>query len=204
MFLAVSSLGVGLALHLLSTIPIPWAVVVALTMFSFTKILIFLFKALNQTKNAGGGPIQLSARAFLLELIVKIASGRETLTTADPDIGRKVLQSSSYKGLGLECFVSLRAWQPIISLESIDGDDWKRLRGAFNHLHRLLTPRLPLLQDYITESEKMHKILDSTAIHRIFATVMHRFLFGKPPTNEDVELWTSASLSFRGRIALKV
>ena len=116
---------------------------------------------------------------------------------------RKILASSGDKGMGLEFFVSLRAWEPIIPIESVDGNQWKRMRGAFNDVYRVVSARSLLIGDLVKLYSARETLVDSRALHRIMASALHQILFDEEPSAIQVDLWIDASVSFRGRISLK-
>ena len=58
-----------------------------------------------------------------------------------PEVAKEVMSQSKSKGrIGLESNIVAPAWQPALSLESLDGNQWKSMRAEFDSLVKIIFP----------------------------------------------------------------
>ena len=98
----------------------------------------------------------------------------------DVDIMKKIMQTSTIKGeTGLEQLLSKKNWQPILSVESEDGENWQRLRQYFNKVYNNLQwkEKLPLIIDDICAKYKNCKVINSHIISGCVGQIMLKLLF---------------------------
>lgn len=138
-------------------------------------------------------------------------SGYTIIRVKDPELATLVMKQSTIKGLGLEKYISVPAWSPILSIESVDGDAWKLTRGNFDLLFRNC-PKV----DKFTEIANKHisqlmqsvkegrcKIIDADAIIRLTLITFIDFLFGWDEWDPSYEIFVAASWEWRKEISVR-
>ena len=118
-------------------------------------------------------------RTVLLDLIAYL-KGIKTKWVTDPGIAQKVLQASDSKGVFVEQMLAMSAWAPILSLESVDGDQWYRMKNNF----LLLAKHLPSTNELseittrlVDETIKSERILDADCIVELSLKSFVQWLF---------------------------
>ena len=92
----------------------------------------------------GASPFSAHVRRFLLRLCVTITGSSKCIFIDELPQGEQALFHSPHKGAGMERCVALRAWYPIIPVESVDGPQWRRMRAAVSRILRGLAEDKPL------------------------------------------------------------
>jgi hypothetical protein len=109
--------------------------------------------------------------------------------------------------LFIEHLIATPAWKPIISLESVDNDEWKILKQNFIHFISQLNIDINLLeqytQNYIEEYLNLNIIIDSKIISQIIVKTFCKFLFEKELDTNQCELLFLGSIEWRKEISLK-
>lgn len=145
-----------------------------------------------------------SGREVILNLFCFI-QGRKTKWVVDPSLARRLLQASTSKGIGIEQLLSTQAFRPIISLESINDEQWSRMKDNFT----LLKPHFPSLdslakiaEDLSTSYLKEQPLIDSPTLSKLIVEIITTWLFGQQ--EEDVSLQLIAAIDeWRKEIAIK-
>lgn len=93
----------------------------------------------------------------------------------DADTARRVLRASDTKGPIIERLLAGPAWAPVLSLESVDGPVWQRMRANFARFHARLPPATSLarmLADKARARLASGALLDSHALAGIVRVVV--------------------------------
>ncbi|MBC7659217.1 MAG: hypothetical protein H7249_07715, partial [Chitinophagaceae bacterium] len=69
----------------------------------------------------------LSARSQFMRLCGKLQGRKVVTLNSNPEACARVLASSNTKGQGIELMLACPAWEPVFSIESVDGDKWEWL-----------------------------------------------------------------------------
>ncbi|OXA37127.1 uncharacterized protein LOC118433623 [Folsomia candida] len=142
-------------------------------------------------------------REFVLNLFCSM-QGRKSLWVSDPALARRLLSSSSSKGSGIEQILSTKAFLPIISLESVNGDQWERMKENFLTLKTHLPPLDELAKIAGTTAEsylEKEEIIDSRALSKLIVEIMQTWLFGDSGEVSDEVI--AAIEEWRKEIAIK-
>ena len=136
-------------------------------------------------------------------------TGCPILHIRSPEIAAAVLKSSSDKGRALECLIATPAWLPVLSLESVDGDLWRRMREGFDALLK----RLPEVSDLQKIAQKNCKKLlqskakiDADAIAAIALATMLEYIFpgtGNSGSNAQRADILAAASEWRAEISVR-
>ena len=131
--------------------------------------------------------------------------GQQVYVIRNPEHSCATLKSSSKKGQFLEAKFARDGWLPSLSVESEDGDSWKRLRIGFDSILKQVNYRekLPLI---ITQNcEGMKGIVDAKCITFLVASILIELLFDyKLSLDELEEFWIARNewaktLSVKGK-----
>jgi len=118
----------------------------------------------------------------------------------------KILQLKT-KGMFIEHLIATPAWKPIISLESVDNDEWKIVKQNFIYFISQLNMDINLIeqyiQNYLEEYIIINKIIDSKIISQITVKTFCKFLFQKELNINEIEILFLGSIEWRKEIALK-
>lgn len=144
-----------------------------------------------------------STRTLLLDVVAWLW-GVNTYWIQDPVHARLVLQASNDKGLFIERLFATPAWAPVLSLESVDGAQWQRMKR--NYLQ--LAPRLPptsALQKIVARhvEEHKHQPLDAPAIAMLTISSFYEWLFGRKFLQQEWAFVADAAWEWRKGIAMK-
>jgi len=145
-----------------------------------------------------------SSQEIILISFCKIQN-RSTQWIRDPALAQRVLLHSDSKGNCIEQLISYRAWLPVLSLESVDGEQWRRMKKSFLLLHTHLPPKEKLseitnqiVQVYLDTG----KDIDSPAIAHIALEAMTKWLFDED-FKPEWEFLSAAILEWRKELAIK-
>jgi len=131
----------------------------------------------------------------IFNLYIKILGfihGTTMYVIRDVKTMKKIMKNSDIKGsTGLEQLLSKHNWEPILSIESEDGENWVKLRGYFDVIYNKLqwTDKLPLIiknicQKYTTNN----KIIDSHIISACVGSIMVKLLFDYDCNQDEIDL----------------
>ncbi len=160
-------------------------------------------KQSSDEKHAGSAVLSSRLREMFLRLVVYCGSGRPVIVlreNSDDAKCVKLLTENVDKGMGLERFVSMAAWHPIMPTESIDGPQQASQRAA---VIQVLANCRANVEQLIDQHMSDVTVLDSAALHLLLARVLHEFVFGESADSECAATWVAASISFRARIVMK-
>jgi hypothetical protein len=125
-----------------------------------------------------------------------------------PMLASTVMKQFSDKGKGLESYISCPSWLPVISLESIDGEQWQDMRRDFDVLLKNC-PSVSVLQR-ITQGKTKQlvasgQVVDANAIARLTIEVFVAYLFGEDNVwgEEVYETLVTASWEWRKEISVR-
>jgi len=149
-----------------------------------------------------------SSREVILNFFCFL-QGRQTQWIRDPVLAHRVLQSSTAKGTCIEQLISFQAFLPIISLESVDGEQWIRMKKNF----LLFRSHLPPLQELATITSSITKeclekedVIDNPRLVKIIFHSVLQWIFGIPPSSAVSYSWEfvlAAALEWRKELAIK-
>ena len=152
-----------------------------------------------------GGPGDL--RSLFIRLCAWLQRQPIAFIDDDPRAIGAVLGSSPHKGRFLEERIACPAWEPIRSVESVDGPEWEALSGTFRTVFRRLRwrERLPAAVERevarVVASEGA--VVDAPTLSRITASALHHVVFGVRAPAEVLDLMYAASVEWRKEIAIK-
>ena len=113
------------------------------------------------------------------------------------------------KGNFIEYSVATPAWEPIISLESVDGDQWVQVKQNFlNFITSFhIDNKIALIGDYIENYTNQYlisnHIIDSKLISKITVKSFCKFLFDIEINLNDLDTLYQASIEWRKEISMK-
>lgn len=111
------------------------------------------------------------------------------------------------KGKFIEYNIATPAWKPILSLESVDNDEWKIIKKNFIYFITKLNKNPNILGDYIEEYINNYInsniLIDSKAISLITLKSFCKFLFDIEIDYNESEILYLGSLEWRKEIAIK-
>ncbi|KAF1777740.1 Cytochrome P450, conserved site [Phytophthora cactorum] len=99
-------------------------------------------------------------RALLLHALA-LCQGVNLKWVTDPDLAFHVLKSTADKGEMIEARLALPAWSPVVSLESVNGEQWRRMKTQFTKLIQVLQPISQLTTIFETRG---HNLLKSNTV----------------------------------------
>jgi dihydroflavonol-4-reductase len=157
----------------------------------------------------GGGVFDI--RSGLIRLFGLAQRKKVVILKSDPLLVGEVLAASDTKGSFLERLFATPAWEPIYSIESMDGERWDQLSRDFKELLSRLEWRSRLsgiTLKYMGELKgsveaDSSRIVDSEFISRTVVRILYELLFRHPISGADETLFYRASLEWRKEIAIK-
>lgn len=146
-------------------------------------------------------------REFILNMFCTM-QGRKYKWIREPNLARRVLSSSSSKGIGVEQLLSTEAFLPIVSLESVIDEQWIRMKDNFvilkSHLPSLdaLSTIADDITKYYLEMEE-NRVIDCPTLVKLTVQIMQAWLFGVPKEMEVNPMIIAAIEEYRKEIAVK-
>ena len=113
------------------------------------------------------------------------------------------------KGKFIEYLVATPAWEPIISLESVDNDKWDKVKTNFLNFTTIfyVDNKINLIGDYIENYTNQYinsnHIIDSKLISKITVQAFCKFLFDIEINLNDLDILYQASIEWRKEISMK-
>ena len=113
------------------------------------------------------------------------------------------------KGKFIEYLVATPAWEPIISLESVDNDKWDQVKTNFLNFTTsfYVDNKINLIGDYIenyiNQYINSNHIIDSKLISKITVQSFCKFLFDIEINLNDLDILYQASIEWRKEISMK-
>lgn len=132
--------------------------------------------------------------------------GVRMVRVRDPAVGVAVLAASDAKGDGLEARLACPAWQPALSLESVDGPLWREMRDDFNALMRVVPPPAKLQAAAAARLDALlasDQVIDADAVVRWSAGTFIEYLFDIQEWRPEFEVFVAASWEWRRQIAVR-
>lgn len=148
-----------------------------------------------------------SGREIILNTFC-IIQGTKPKWIREPNFARRVLSSSASKGIGVEQLLSTEAFSPIVSMESVIDDQWKRMKDNFvifkSHLPSLgaLSTIAEDVTKYYLEQEE-HQVIDCPTLVKLTVQIMQAWLFGEAKESEVSPMIIGAIEEYRKEIAIK-
>jgi hypothetical protein len=152
---------------------------------------------------------RFDARSALIRLFAFAQRKRVVILDSNPQLCGEVLASSETKGTFLEHLIATPAWNPIYSIESVDGDLWRQLAHDFKAVMSQLRWRerlTPLTRKYSSEwaeSALNGSVVDAESVARLTLRVLFELVFERRIGTADETLFYEASLEWRKEIAVK-
>ncbi len=152
-----------------------------------------------------------SPRILLLRTSAFLQKKRLIILKPNSPLCQTVLESSVRKGTFIESLVALPAWNPVLSIESSDGDQWQGLIKEFRWLFGQVNwqDRLPVIcKNHVKNQVALQKkeggnLFDGEAVSRLCAQIFFQCIFEKPLDQDSENLYYHASLEWRKEIAVK-
>ena len=115
-----------------------------------------------------------------------------------------LLKNSNRKGTFIERFITYPAWQPTLSIESMDGETWKTLQHQFRRVFTSL-PWKTELPKIIEEEIRFvtNPVIDNYKFRKILAQILHRLVFEFKADESTITLICDASIEWSKELALK-
>jgi hypothetical protein len=129
----------------------------------------------------------------------------------NPEVAKEVMHSASSKGrIGLESNIVAAAWRPALSLESLDGEEWRSMRNDFDDLIKIMFPsptKASELMKAITARKAKELvdaggIIDAQEVAFVTASSFLELVFGKQWEAED-QIFINSSWEWRKEIACR-
>jgi len=157
----------------------------------------------------GGGSIDL--RSLFLRLTGFLQKKRVVIVKSNPELCADILNASDTKGTFVEKMIATPAWHPVVSTESVDGQQWQDLAAHFRSIMIQLNWRErlnPLCKKYIDSlltrvQTDLVLAVDAEEISKITLRILFELLFDFPISKADERLFYLASLEWRKEIGLK-
>jgi hypothetical protein len=150
---------------------------------------------------------------YLLIKLRGLWHGINTMYIDDVQTAKSVLQTYSIKGCFIEQIVSLKAWHPVRSLESIDGQEWKELRSKFEQF-MISLPSIDIMRDIcikecdamILDKDNSDSLFCSSDVAYLVTRIMLVYVAPSSSNNVNdqlIQIILNASQEWRKEIALK-
>ncbi|MEO5970217.1 MAG: cytochrome P450 [Bdellovibrionia bacterium] len=161
----------------------------------------------------GGGKFDI--RSNFIRFCGWLQNKKVVFLDSDPEACAQVLASSEVKGTFIEFLLATPAWNPIYSIESVDGELWEQLAQDCRKVMGLLDWRVrltplvehhgKLLQIEVREKTALNPsfVVSAETVSRFTARVMFELLFEIPLSQKDESLFYEASLEWRKEIGVK-
>ena len=122
--------------------------------------------------------------------VCSLLQGKRLTMVGDALSARAMLVNSVTKGTFLEKLHAAPTWDPIISVESIDGPQWKRMaRGV----HLVMRQCSVNIEEICRQCVLRFRKDGSSDLREIVAAVFHRVVFHHIPSMCAVRLWCDAA-----------
>jgi hypothetical protein len=153
------------------------------------------------------GASLFNSRTFLIRLFGLLQGKRTVVLNSDPQACGEILAHSVKKGTFIEHLFATPAWEPVYSIESMDGEVWEQLSADFKDLLSALNWRTRLPQILAKETDRLklrgEVLIDSSTVSIFSLRVLYELLFGEEISGADEALFYQASIEWRREIALK-
>lgn len=103
--------------------------------------------------------------------------------------------------------IATPAWEPIYSLESVDGKTWQNLIRRFTQVNsKIKWPAVlkKLIEQQVNAIElSQNQLIDGELLSKLTVSIFYEALFSKKLSSQEQTLYYSASLEWRKEIAVK-
>ncbi|KAL3674476.1 hypothetical protein V7S43_000424 [Phytophthora oleae] len=144
-------------------------------------------------------------RALLLHLLA-FCQGVKLKWVTDPDLAFQVLKSTADKGDLIESKLSLPVWDPVVSLESVNGEQWRRMKTQFMKLTQVLQPISELTTIFEARGRELLKteaVVDALQLNILSVACFYEWIFEREFDTEKFADVCTATWEWRKQIALK-
>ncbi|KAG7379478.1 hypothetical protein PHYPSEUDO_008525 [Phytophthora pseudosyringae] len=144
-------------------------------------------------------------RAVLLHLLA-LCQGVKVKWVTDPHLALNVLKSTADKGDLIEAKLALPAWSPVVSLESVNGEQWRRMKTQFTKLTHALPPISQLTTIFETRGREMLKteqVVDALKLNELSVACFYEWVFEREFDAARFAEVCHATWEWRKQIALK-
>uniref|UniRef100_H3H2M5 Uncharacterized protein n=1 Tax=Phytophthora ramorum TaxID=164328 RepID=H3H2M5_PHYRM len=124
----------------------------------------------------------------------------------DPDLVIRVLKATSNKGDLIETLLSLPAWSPIVSLESVNGEQWQRMKACFTKVAQVLQPISHLGAIFETRGRELlesETVIDALKLNELSVACFYEWVFEREFGHEKFAVACQATWEWRKQLALK-
>lgn len=131
--------------------------------------------------------------------------GVRMVNVTDAEEAVAVLRSSDIKGLALEKHIATPAWEPIISLESVDGDIYHRMIANFHQVMEACPPTSQLTgiaKHHARALVESNIVIDAQQIALLTSKIFIEYVFNRS-WDESFEIFAMASWEWRKEIAMR-
>ena len=132
-------------------------------------------------------------------------TGVPIVRISSPELAVAVLKSSASKGNALEALIATPAWRPILSLESVEGEQWVRMRKSFDLLVKQL-PAVSVLEEatarHAADLVRRGERIDAAAISLLTLRCFIEYVFGEP-WRPEFDTFLAAAKEWRAEIAVR-
>ncbi|RLN92481.1 hypothetical protein BBJ28_00020429 [Nothophytophthora sp. Chile5] len=146
-----------------------------------------------------------SLRALLLQLLA-VLKGTRVIWVADPKLAVRLLRSSANKGDLIEAQIAMPAWAPVLSLESINGEQWRRMKPRFARLAHVLPPIDGLTAIFEVRGRELLESstpIDALQLNSLIVSCFYEWLFEREFDHEKFAFVCQAAWEWRKEIAMK-
>ncbi|KAI9350045.1 hypothetical protein DFJ73DRAFT_959863 [Zopfochytrium polystomum] len=146
-----------------------------------------------------------STRGVLLGVIAWLW-GVRTHWIDNPAHARLVLQASNDKGQFIERLFATPAWAPVLSLESVDGAQWQRMKKHYLQLAPLIPPTVTLqkiVQRNVAQLMADGRVLDAPTIAKLTVASFFEWMFARAFDWHAWQFVADATWEWRQEIAMK-
>ncbi|GMG15366.1 unnamed protein product [Phytophthora fragariaefolia] len=144
-------------------------------------------------------------RTLLLNLIA-FFQGVNVKWVTDPDLAVRVLRASGDKGDLIETLLSLPAWRPVVSLESVNGEQWQRMKLRFTKLTQVLQPISELTTIFEMRGRELlasKTVIDALKLNELSVACFYEWVFEREFDHNKFAVVCHATWEWRKQLALK-
>ncbi|ETK74647.1 hypothetical protein L915_18587 [Phytophthora nicotianae] len=144
-------------------------------------------------------------RALLLHVLA-LCQGVKLKWVTDPDLAFHVLKSTADKGEMIESRLALPAWSPVVSLESVNGEQWRRMKTQFMKLTQVLQPISQLTTIFESRGQELLKanvVIDALKLNELSVACFYEWVFEREFDSKKFAEVCQATWEWRKQIALK-
>ncbi|EGZ30599.1 hypothetical protein PHYSODRAFT_264010 [Phytophthora sojae] len=150
--------------------------------------------------------IRSSALRMLLLNLIGFFQGVNVKWVSDPDLAIRVLKASGDKGDLIESLLSLPAWKPVVSLESVNGEQWRRMKSQFTKFTQVLQPVSELTTIFETRGRELlesNTVIDAIKLNELSVACFYEWVFEREFDREHLAVVCQATWEWRKQLAIK-